>query len=81
MLLKEIIQISPGKQIQRLVVHFSFKPQFYFFYILKAHVKFYVIQMLFTIRSIDLFFNILLDYKNSKFKNLIDKVIIDLCTS
>ena len=43
--------------------------ELYVFYTFKTHVKFHVNQMLFTIRSINLFLYIILDYKNSKFKH------------
>ena len=49
-----------------------------FFYILKTHIKFYVNQMLFIIWSINLNFYVILNYKNSKFKDLIDDITIDL---
>ena len=54
----------------------------YFIYILKKQVKFHVNKikgfffMLFTIRFINLFLCIILDYKNSKFK--IDGIVIYL---
>ena len=41
----------------------------FFFYVLKTYVKFHVNRMLFTI-----WFIIILDYKNSKIKHLIDDV-------
>ena len=47
-------------------------------YVLKIHIKFYVNQMLFIIWSINLNFYVILDYKNSKFKDLIDDITIDL---
>ena len=37
-------------------------------YVFKKHVKFHVNWILFTIRSISLFFMYILDYKNSKFQ-------------
>ena len=41
-------------------------------------VKFRVNRMLFTIPCINLFLYIILDYKNLKFKHLIDDITIDL---
>ena len=52
--------------------------ELYVFYAFKTHVKFHVNQMLFTIRSINLFLYIILDYKNSKFKHWIDNIVIYL---
>ena len=36
--------------------------------------------MLFTIWFINLKFYVILDYKNSKFKDLTDNIVIDLCS-
>ena len=47
-------------------------------YILNTHVKFLVNWMLFTISSINLFLYIILNYKNLKFKYLIDDIAIDI---
>ena len=47
-------------------------------YIHNMHIKFHINQILFTIRSINLFLCIILDYKNLKFKHLIDDIAIDL---
>ena len=47
-------------------------------YILNTHVKFLVNWMLFTISSINLFLYIILNYKNLKFKYLIDYIDIDI---
>ena len=47
-------------------------------YILNTHVKIRVNWMLFTISSINLFLYIILNYKNLKFKYLIDDIVIDL---
>ena len=47
-------------------------------YILNTHVKFCVNWMLFTISSINLFLYIILNYKNLKFKYLIDDIAINL---
>ena len=47
-------------------------------YILNTHVKFRVNWMLFTISSINLFLYIILNYKNLKFKYLIDDIDIDI---
>ena len=47
-------------------------------YILNTHVKFLVNWMLFTISSINLFLYIILNYKNLKFKYLIDDIDIDI---
>ena len=47
-------------------------------YILNTHVKFCVNWMLFTISSINLFLYIILNYKNLKFKYLIDDIDIDI---
>ena len=43
---------------------------------INIHVKFHSNRMLFTIRSINLFLYILLDYKILKFKYLIDDITI-----
>ena len=45
--------------------------------VLKTQVKFHVNWILFTIRFINLFLCIILDYKNLKFKYFIDKITID----
>ena len=50
-------------------------------YVLKTRVKFYVNRMLFTIRSLDLFFMYNFKLQNSKFKHLIDDIAIDLFSS
>ena len=50
-------------------------------YGLKTYVKFYVNQILFFIWSINLNFYVILDYKNSKFKDLIDDITIDFWSS
>ena len=50
-------------------------------YGLKTHVKFYVSQILFIIWSINLNFYVILEYKNSKFKDLIDDKTIDFLFS
>ena len=42
------------------------------------YVKFRANWMLFIIRSINFFLSITLDYKNLKFKHLIDDIVIDL---
>ena len=47
-------------------------------YILNTHIKFHVNWILFTIRFINLFLCIILDYKNLKFKYLIDDIVINL---
>ena len=47
-------------------------------YILNTHVKIRVNWMLFTISSINLFLYIILNYKNLKFKYLIDDIAIDI---
>ena len=47
-------------------------------YILKTHAKFQTNRMLFTIWFINLILTYKLDYKNSKFKHLINNIIIDL---
>ena len=52
----------------------------YVLYTINTYVKFLVNRMLFTIQFINLFFHacIILNYKNLKFKLLIDKITIDL---
>ena len=50
-------------------------------YVLNTYVKFHVNNILFTILSTNLFYiyiyiYIILDYKNLKFKHLIDNIII-----
>ena len=50
-------------------------------YVLKTHVKFHVNRMLYIIWSINLNFYVILDYKNSKFKDLINDITIDLWPS
>ena len=47
-------------------------------YFLNILAKFCVNQMLFTIRSINLFLCIILDYKNLKFKYLIDNIVVSI---
>ena len=49
-------------------------------YTINKYVKFLVNRMLLTIQFINLFFHacIILNYKNLKFKLLIDKITIDL---
>ena len=47
-------------------------------YILKIHVEFHANQILFTTQSINFFLCIILNYKNSKFKHLINDVVINL---
>ena len=47
------------------------------FYVLKMNVKFHVNCMLFTFNPEIYFLCIILDYKNSKFKNLIDDIGIN----
>ena len=47
-------------------------------YVLKTRVKFHINQMLYIIWSINLNFYVILDYKNSKFKDLINDITIDL---
>ena len=42
------------------------------------HVKFRANWILFIIRSINFFLSVTLDYKNLKFKHLIDDIVIDL---
>ena len=49
-----------------------------FLYILNTLVKLYVNKIIFIIRSINLFLCIILDYKNLKYKHLIDEVAINL---
>ena len=49
----------------------------YVLYILNMHVQFYANRMLFIIWSINLFLYIVLDYKNLKFKYLIDGIAIN----
>ena len=44
-------------------------------YIFKTCVKFHFNQILLIIPSIIFFFGIILDYKNSKFKHLIDDIV------
>ena len=44
-------------------------------------LKFHANRMLFSIQSINYFLCIILDYKNSKFKYLIDDIAIDLLSS
>ena len=48
--------------------------ELYVFYVLKTHVKFHDNRMLFTIWSITYFLRIILNYKNSKLKHLIDDI-------
>ena len=47
-------------------------------YVFQTYVKFHANKMLFIIRSITYFLCINLDFKNSKFKHLIDNIAIDL---
>ena len=47
-------------------------------YVLKTNVKFHVNQMLFTIQSISIYLYIILGYKNSKFKHLIEDIATDI---
>ena len=47
-------------------------------YVFKTYIKFNINQMFFTIRSIKKKFFIILDYKNSKFKYLIDDITINI---
>ena len=47
-------------------------------YVFKTYIKFNINQMFFTIRSIKKKFFIILDYKNSKFKHLIDDITINI---
>ena len=52
----------------------------YVLYTINKYVKFLVNRMLLTIQFINLFFHayIILNYKNLKFKLLIDKIAIDI---
>ena len=50
----------------------------YILYIINTYIKFYVNQVLFTIRFINFFLCIILYYINLKFKYLIDNMAIDL---
>ena len=52
--------------------------ELHFLYVLNTHVKFSISWILFTIRSINLFLGIILDYKKLKFKHLIDDIAIDI---
>ena len=52
--------------------------ELHFLYVLNTHVKFSTNWILFTIRSINLFLCIILDYKKLKFKHLIDDIAIDI---
>ena len=45
-------------------------------YILIMHIKFCINRKLFTIQSINLFLYITLNYKNLKFKYLIDDIVM-----
>ena len=47
-------------------------------YVLNKYVKFCLNWMSFTIQSINLFLCIILDYKNMKFRHLIDHIASDL---
>jgi len=47
------------------------------FYVLNMHVKFQANQMLFTIRFVTYFSCTILDYKNLKFKYLINDITIN----
>ena len=51
--------------------------ELHFLYVLNTHVKFST-RILFTIRSINLFLCIILDYEKLKFKYLIDDIAIDI---
>ena len=55
--------------------------RFYVIYVLNMHIKFGWNQILFAIRSINLFLCIVLDHKMLKFKHLIDNLAIDLWSS
>ena len=65
-------QINIATYFENLII------EFHGLFVLKTHVKFHVNQMLFTIWFINLNFYVILDYKNSKFKDLIDDIIIDI---
>ena len=45
--------------------------------VFNMNIKFCVNRILFTIQSINIFLCIILNYKNFKFKNLIDDITID----
>jgi len=49
----------------------------HFLYVFNIPFKFYLNRMLFTIQLVNLFFMIILNYKNLKFKHLIDDIVID----
>ena len=65
------------KQINVVIYFENLTVELHVFYVLKTHVKFYVNRMLFIIWSINLNFYLIIDYKNSKFKDLIDDITID----
>ena len=65
-----------------MVIYFeNLTVELYVFYVLKTRVKFYVSQILFIIWSVNLNFYVILEYKNSKFKDLIDDKTIDFLFS
>ena len=76
---KIIIFLFPKKiKKKKIVTKYNLTVEFYVLYIFKTHVKFPANLMLFTIQPIDLFLCIILDYKNLKFKYLIDDLTINL---
>ena len=52
-----------------------------FFMFTNTYVKFHINHMLFIIRFLIYFLCIILDYKNLKFKYLINNISIDFCSS
>ena len=72
------LKLSCSRKLQRMTTYFeNLTIELYILYVFKTHVKFYVIRlMLFNIRSINLFLCLILYYKSSKFKHLIDNIAI-----
>ena len=48
----------------------------HFLYVFNIPFKFYLNRMLFTVQLVNLFFMIILNYKNLKFKHLINDITI-----
>ena len=66
----ELAVTNSCKKKINIIIYFENK--FHIFYILNIHVKFFINQL------INLFFMHILDYKNLKFKYLIDNIIHNL---
>ena len=66
------IKISTFTNFEILIV------RLHVLHILNTNIKFWVNQMLFTIEFINWFFITILDYKNYKFKHLINDITLDL---